>query len=307
MPLWDTIEEIVVGSIMANRILVADSNERSREMLTKLLEIYGGDEIKIARDGAAALELLSSDVPTLVVVDANLQRIPGTFIAEIIRFVPRFHETKVALLADDFPETLVQQGMQLGVHAFLARPVDAENVKNLAQLLRSEHEFSSSELPVSINRVITALSSAARRNLSLLFGKSARILKIETLTEDYAQKTWDFVSHIELKGQVVIQVATGATNQSAQALSDVMPMSTSLNRSLPAVLESFLSGVIEKALPDLQQAFVVQVGERSSSTGSVRINRSAQYQFAIHMRVGLETALLRKQFAIPLYVAVTLA
>src|SRR5688572_1629896 len=173
---------------MANRILLADGDDRSREMLVKLLGIYGVESIKETKDGLETISELNRQVPTLAIIDTNLQKMDGQFVCEVLRFVPRFHDVKVVILASDISPALMQKGMQLGIHAFLERPIDAENVKSVVQLLQTEKAYSSEELPSSINRVIAALSQCARRNLTLLFGRPARILKIETLTAEYAAK-----------------------------------------------------------------------------------------------------------------------
>lgn len=292
---------------MANRILLADSDDRSREMLVKLLEIYGVESIKQTKDGLEAISEMNTQVPTLAIIDIELQKIDGQLICEILRHVPRFHEVKVVMLGNHVAPVLMEKGMQLGIHAFLERPLDAEKVKTIAQLLQAESPFSSPDLPSSINKVIAALSQCARRNLTLLFGRPARILRIEPLTSEYAQKQWDYVANMELKGQVSIQIATGATKESAQALAQVMPAFAAKSSDLSTTLDAFMAGIIDKALPQIRSAFVVDIAKKDLSTGSVQLSRSAQYQFAIHLRVQFESAILRKQFAIPLYVAVTLA
>jgi len=84
------------GTLPEQRILVVDDNHDAAVSLAMLLEVLGA-EVRIASDGAEALELLQSYEPEVVLLDIGMPRMDGYEVARRIR--SRFPERRAALVA----------------------------------------------------------------------------------------------------------------------------------------------------------------------------------------------------------------
>jgi chemosensory pili system protein ChpA (sensor histidine kinase/response regulator) len=104
------------------RILVADDSVTVRRALEAMLT-REGYEVRTAPDGMAALQLLLSEPPALLVLDIEMPRLDGFELLNILRAHPEFAAVRVVVLTTRSAGKHREYAEQLGVHAVLGKPV----------------------------------------------------------------------------------------------------------------------------------------------------------------------------------------
>jgi len=84
--------------------------------------------IVIARDGAAALELLHGKnaipAPALVLLDLSIPRVPGMDVLASIRSDERTRNLPVVILTSSTQELDLIKGYRFGANSFIRKPID---------------------------------------------------------------------------------------------------------------------------------------------------------------------------------------
>ena len=108
---------------MTGRILVADDDPPSAELLTYFLEGQGY-EVSTAPDGNQALELGTSGDFQLVILDVHMPMYDGVEVLELLRRRHKLHPIKVLALTGDLSEEVRKSLETSGIDGFLTKPVD---------------------------------------------------------------------------------------------------------------------------------------------------------------------------------------
>jgi len=130
---------------MLKRILLAEDNENDMELtLTALGENHLANEVVVVRDGAEAWDFLRHEGtfagrnggnPAVVLLDLKMPKVDGLELLRRMRQDPRFRAVPVVVLTSSREESDIIQSYQLGVNAFVVKPVAFEEfieaVKNL--------------------------------------------------------------------------------------------------------------------------------------------------------------------------------
>jgi DNA-binding response OmpR family regulator len=119
-----------------NFILLVEDN-RDDEVLTRsILEQQLSNEVRLARDGAEALQLLSKNpLPELVLLNLNLPTLSG---AEVLRQIRQRESTKrlpVIVLGVSGEEKNMIAGDGFGVNGYLRKPVQFVELFDAIRLL----------------------------------------------------------------------------------------------------------------------------------------------------------------------------
>jgi CheY-like chemotaxis protein len=116
------------------RLLVVDDNQDAARMLATLLRLKG-QEVRVAHDGAAALELLKAEQPDLVFLDLGMPGMDGYEVARRIRSEPDIAHIKLAALTGWGQEEDRRRTAEAGFDCHLTKPLDARTLDAvLAQL-----------------------------------------------------------------------------------------------------------------------------------------------------------------------------
>jgi DNA-binding response OmpR family regulator len=111
-----------------HRALLVDDNADVRFLARCLLEGHGF-EISEADSGPAALELLASERPDIVLLDVQMPEMDGWETLESIRGNPATASLRVVLwTVKGRPEDVVR-GWELGCDGYLAKPFDARQLE----------------------------------------------------------------------------------------------------------------------------------------------------------------------------------
>ena len=108
---------------MKKRILVADDDPASAELLSYFLESRGY-EVATAPDGNRALDMGTSGEYSLVILDVHMPMYDGVELLEFLRKRYKLHPIKVIALTGDLSEQVRQALQAGGIDSFLTKPVD---------------------------------------------------------------------------------------------------------------------------------------------------------------------------------------
>ena len=119
---------------MLKPILLVEDNPRDLELtLVALEKTRLANEVIVARDGAEALEYLRCEGPyadrakgnpAVVLLDLKLPKVDGIQVLQAIRASPELARTPVVILTSSREEKDVVAGYDLGVNAYVVKPVE---------------------------------------------------------------------------------------------------------------------------------------------------------------------------------------
>ena len=134
--------------LAGRRILIVDDDDGIRTVVRWQLKDAGFD-VAEADDGASALQIMSREVPSLIVLDLSLQTVGGLDVLRAIRGgragIPR--EVPVIILSGRSGETDRIIGLDLGADDYLVKPFSpGELAARVRSLLRRAGYFTASEV-----------------------------------------------------------------------------------------------------------------------------------------------------------------
>lgn len=120
---------------MAKRVLIADDEPNIVTSLEFLLE-HNGYEVRIARDGREALELIGDFAPHLVLLDVMMPVHNGYEVCQSIRANPDWQRTKVLMLTAKGRDVEATKGLAVGADAYVTKPFSTkELVQRVKEML----------------------------------------------------------------------------------------------------------------------------------------------------------------------------
>ena len=120
---------------MTKRVLIADDEPNIVASLEFLME-QAGFEVKVATDGAAALSLVASFGPDLVLLDVMMPVKNGYEVCQQLKSDPGTRAVKVILLSAKGRDVEVAKGLELGADAYVTKPFSTrELVAKVKELL----------------------------------------------------------------------------------------------------------------------------------------------------------------------------
>jgi len=115
-------------------ILLVEDSPRDLELTLAALEkCQLANEIVVARDGAEAIDYLfgtgihegrPSGDPTVVLLDLKLPKIDGLEVLERVKKDERLHHIPIVMLTSSREEQDLVRSYELGVNAFVVKPVE---------------------------------------------------------------------------------------------------------------------------------------------------------------------------------------
>lgn len=115
-------------------ILLVEDNPRDLELtLAALAKCQLANDIVVARDGAEALDYLDSKGahkdrppgdPAVVLLDLKLPKVDGLQVLEKVKKDPQQRQIPVVMLTSSREERDLVKSYELGVNAFVVKPVD---------------------------------------------------------------------------------------------------------------------------------------------------------------------------------------
>ena len=121
---------------MADTIFIVDDDSNIVIALEYLMK-RAGYEVVIASDGQEALEYLSANKPSLMILDVMMPHKNGFEVCEQVRSENRFSDMPILMLSAKGREAEMKKGLSLGADDYIAKPFSTheliERVKSLLQ------------------------------------------------------------------------------------------------------------------------------------------------------------------------------
>ena len=127
------------------RILIVEDDPRDVELTLTALEEYNlANEVVVTRDGAEALDYLycrgafdsrSNENPAVMLLDLKLPKIDGLEVLQHVRSDERLKMIPVVVLTSSNEEKDMIRSYQLGVNAYVVKPVDFHEFVNAVKEL----------------------------------------------------------------------------------------------------------------------------------------------------------------------------
>jgi CheY-like chemotaxis protein len=106
----------------AARILIADDDPSSRELLRSILE-SSGYEVVEAEDGVQVMEIAPDFAPDLVILDIQMPKMDGLQAAKALRNISTFEKTPIVALTAASSRLLPADMSQSGFTSYLVKPI----------------------------------------------------------------------------------------------------------------------------------------------------------------------------------------
>jgi CheY-like chemotaxis protein len=110
------------------RILIADDNAVSRELLRHILK-GACDEIMEASEGWEALQKVAEARPDLVLLDLEMPRLDGYAVLRRLREDPRLAGTRVVAVTARAMQGDREQALAAGFDGYITKPINAVEVR----------------------------------------------------------------------------------------------------------------------------------------------------------------------------------
>jgi CheY-like chemotaxis protein len=111
---------------VADKILVVDDSDDTREMMAKLLELEAFTVIT-AEDGRAGLSVAEAEQPDLIITDINMPNLNGIEMIRQIRKHPRLD--KVPILAiTAYGHNIAREALEAGANHATTKPIEFDSL-----------------------------------------------------------------------------------------------------------------------------------------------------------------------------------
>lgn len=105
------------------KVLVIDDQEFVRAIVKKMLTQIGIGTVVEAHDGNSGLEVVGRENPDVVICDVQMRPMDGFGFVKLLRALPHGARVPVIMLTAHTDPATVGRAKELGVQAFLAKPV----------------------------------------------------------------------------------------------------------------------------------------------------------------------------------------
>ncbi len=142
----------------ALRVLVAEDNPASLQILCRYLDIVGVEAVQ-AVDGAEALEIAGLQGFDAIILDGRMPRLDGHDVARALRAGtgPNAH-TPILMLSADAAPADIEAGLAAGADAYLAKPVPPQALFDWLAALEQPEPATDQNPPSSAGRAAGAMA-----------------------------------------------------------------------------------------------------------------------------------------------------
>ena len=121
---------------MPASVLIVEDDADSREMLLLVLSEQGF-KVTGAEDGRAALELIESARPDLIITDIQMPNLDGVGLIKALRKLPEMRDVPILIFSACHSEAL-SDAMRAGANATARKPLRLDSLVRLVKSLLTE-------------------------------------------------------------------------------------------------------------------------------------------------------------------------
>jgi hemerythrin-like metal-binding protein len=189
-------EEAIAPATAKRRVLIIEDNVDAAESLRAVVEVSGGHEVIVAKDGEAGVAAAAQQLPDVILCDIGLPLMDGYEVARQVRAGLASGVRLIALSGYASPED-IDLAIRAGFDYHIAKPPDIDQVLELiasapsaasaraipADLATGHHEMDAQHaaLLTQLARVRAASPAAARDSLGLLQQRTASHAQYEEM------------------------------------------------------------------------------------------------------------------------------
>ena len=123
---------------MTQSVLVVD-DEPNIVLSLEFLIKQAGYEVRVARDGEAALQAMEEQLPDLVLLDIMMPKRDGFDVCETIRANPAWKGIPIIMLTAKGRDVEREKGLALGADAYITKPFSTrEAMERIKQFLSKD-------------------------------------------------------------------------------------------------------------------------------------------------------------------------
>lgn len=113
------------------KILLAEDSPTTRSLVVSTLEQLGDLEVIEASSGFEALKTLPRYKFDIIITDINMPDINGFELLNFVKHNPVYQHIPLIIITSEVSERDREKGKSLGADAYLAKPVDPEELQRV--------------------------------------------------------------------------------------------------------------------------------------------------------------------------------
>jgi CheY-like chemotaxis protein len=117
---------------MTRTALVVDDNRETADGIVKMLGLIGF-QARPVYSPRLAIESMTRELPRLLVLDVHMQGVDGGEVIRFIRRDPQMAAVPILAVSSDTQDAIVTGVMQAGADAFLAKPVEFDELEKTVE------------------------------------------------------------------------------------------------------------------------------------------------------------------------------
>ncbi|NQV46784.1 MAG: response regulator [Rhodospirillaceae bacterium] len=134
--------------IVTTKVLIVEDNLHFRTLIRTILQALGVETVEEARDGAEALDVLTSFDADLAIIDWKMDGLDGL---ECVRRIRSEEDSSnrylpIIMVTGYTEDSLAREARDVGVNDFLSKPISARSLMSrIISVLENEQEFIETE------------------------------------------------------------------------------------------------------------------------------------------------------------------
>ncbi|MBW7849957.1 MAG: response regulator [Rhodospirillales bacterium] len=112
---------------MTRSVLVVD-DEPNIVLSLEFLMKQAGYDVRVARDGEAALQAIAEKVPDLILLDVMMPKRDGYDVCQTVRSNPQWQDVRIIMLTARGREVEKEKGLALGADDYITKPFSTREV-----------------------------------------------------------------------------------------------------------------------------------------------------------------------------------
>jgi len=124
---------------MTRTALVVDDNRESAEGIVKMLSLLDF-QARPVYSPRSAIETMTRALPHLLVLDVHMQGVDGGEVIRFIRRDPFLATVPILAVSSDTQEAIVTAIMKAGADAFLAKPVEFDDLEKMVEKVLTQSQ-----------------------------------------------------------------------------------------------------------------------------------------------------------------------
>lgn len=178
------------------RIILTDDHQIVIDGLKAILSAHPDyDIIATANNGKAAIQLVDSLRPDLLLLDIDMPVMNGLVAAQAIK--EQFPATKIVILSLHHESSIIRKLIQLGIDGYLLKNADSQEMLSAIETVRNGRKYFSGEVTLQLSQSGLVTSDDGSVKMSSLTERELDVLKL--LVEGWSSKEIGAQLHISAR------------------------------------------------------------------------------------------------------------